>query len=565
MERCPNCGASIRTGARFCTSCGFRLLQPTDGPVVSSSSEPSPSSDSPVVGTVISPSGDSSAPEPGRVIWHGDPRSITQDESDASATEFVPSGASSGVVDSPDLPSDGASTARPHEAGSDPAFRSWPTASADGQTGTEASADAPTVDNDSDDPSSNDDGLLAATEEQNQQESVSGEAEHDSGSATIDDERLEIEAAPIESVPSDRSDSDLIASSSPGGADTPDDLAMSGSMSVTDTSDDQLPPVIETPGAESEVTDVDSGAGARDVAETDEVGEPESDAPGRGAMEDASPRDDQSNESSGQIEADTSAVEPPTADPGALQDDVVIDTSFMAETDQPGYYDANGERPSLTGEIERTPDHESAGPDGSADDSSRNDGAGPAGIEAIPLPTPVSTEPDTSSGRDDEYEPWGSGGAIDPDAAADRPGQANGLPIAQGDQDPGEPASVQAGIANTTGIDQARLLLEQLRATIDSLEHSATQPVTDPGAELAIESMAEIGQILDALPSSTIESDRLAELTRLAEDLTGRDYDIRALQRFAQERETILTLATEVQRHRDVVDQIRSILAQSRP
>ena len=29
MERCPNCGAPVRVGARFCTSCGYRLT-PTD-------------------------------------------------------------------------------------------------------------------------------------------------------------------------------------------------------------------------------------------------------------------------------------------------------------------------------------------------------------------------------------------------------------------------------------------------------------------------------------------------------------------------------------------------------
>src|SRR4051794_26106960 len=25
MDRCPNCGSSVRQGAKFCTTCGFRL------------------------------------------------------------------------------------------------------------------------------------------------------------------------------------------------------------------------------------------------------------------------------------------------------------------------------------------------------------------------------------------------------------------------------------------------------------------------------------------------------------------------------------------------------------
>ncbi len=30
MERCPNCGATVREGARFCTACGFRMVAPHD-------------------------------------------------------------------------------------------------------------------------------------------------------------------------------------------------------------------------------------------------------------------------------------------------------------------------------------------------------------------------------------------------------------------------------------------------------------------------------------------------------------------------------------------------------
>lgn len=41
MTRCPNCGSSVRTGAKFCTTCGFRL------PIEAETSSESPSSRSP--------------------------------------------------------------------------------------------------------------------------------------------------------------------------------------------------------------------------------------------------------------------------------------------------------------------------------------------------------------------------------------------------------------------------------------------------------------------------------------------------------------------------------------
>jgi len=38
MERCPNCGSSVRIGAKFCTTCGFRLPSEAPAPPVAASS-----------------------------------------------------------------------------------------------------------------------------------------------------------------------------------------------------------------------------------------------------------------------------------------------------------------------------------------------------------------------------------------------------------------------------------------------------------------------------------------------------------------------------------------------
>lgn len=42
MERCPNCGATVREGARFCTACGFRMIGADDAPREERGSEPDP-------------------------------------------------------------------------------------------------------------------------------------------------------------------------------------------------------------------------------------------------------------------------------------------------------------------------------------------------------------------------------------------------------------------------------------------------------------------------------------------------------------------------------------------
>ena len=45
MEPCPNCGAPTRSGARFCTTCGYRLTGATTETANDTAAEPAPTSD----------------------------------------------------------------------------------------------------------------------------------------------------------------------------------------------------------------------------------------------------------------------------------------------------------------------------------------------------------------------------------------------------------------------------------------------------------------------------------------------------------------------------------------
>ena len=578
MERCPNCGASIRTGARFCTACGFRLIQPSDAPAVPPTAVTSTAVDTSAV--VKESSSDGSSTDSGRVIWHGDPRPASADEENRIAADSAPSGARADSNDEPAAPFESTSTAQ-QESATDQSFSTWPPETAEGQTDTHTSDDPQDLVTDVDPHSSIDDATVPSADETNDRNPVTTGVEGAAESGAADDERLAIEPTPDEQFdPSHGSSDSSVDEDAPNAPIEPD-----GTDAIS-PSDDQLPPQVKTSESESATTNSDVGVDAGDKA-----GSTENLGIGPDASEDVSPPDNGTDESGWVAGAETSGYDDPGVeteatgqdDPGAetnpWQDDVVIETSFMAETDQPGYYNEDGDRSSPTGDSERTSDAHAIPdePDASSDPASHDLAAGTYADDADVETSATVAGSDMSGGRDVDWEPWGAGGADDPEAVGDRPGEANGLPIDQSDQDLNGPARLDArttgaegiagaagaaGVAGAAGIAQARSLLEQLRATIDALESSAPQPVQDSGSAMAIESVAEIGQILDVLPSSNIEADRLAELTRLAEDLTGRDYDIRALQRFAQERETILNLATEVQQQRNVIDQIRSVLTQ---
>ncbi len=56
MEKCPNCGAAVRSGAKFCTSCGTRLIDPSA--TTASPGTPAPAEETQIAAPVVQPEPD---------------------------------------------------------------------------------------------------------------------------------------------------------------------------------------------------------------------------------------------------------------------------------------------------------------------------------------------------------------------------------------------------------------------------------------------------------------------------------------------------------------------------
>ncbi len=500
MERCPNCGASIRTGARFCTACGFRLLQPADTASVVPSVD-----DTPVA--VADRSSDASP-------------SLTPKLAPASVDDnYAPDHAETNQFDSSRSP-DG----EPTSLGTEPDEHPDETA-AFGEAGSTISEHTE-----------------ASLDPMSDREQTSLRAEDATGSVMVNDERSNLESPETTEV----------AEPPAGSFDDPAaELASAAAFSYPDAD------------AIAESADQASGASPSRLAPTASDNETDTDDNPRNELTDSSTTSPTG--STGSDDRMASNQEEPVAAP--WQDDVVVETSFIGEKDYPGFYNVDTGFPSDSDSTGQVADPEMAHSqmahphmDGQADPVDDDSLVHPNDIGSHSAADDKEKESETPSGRDEDYEPWGNAGLHDAGSPANRGGEANGLPI---DQDVLVPADQQQDSEGITGLARAQMLLEQLRSTIDSLAETPSEPATGPTDQRASFSVDEIGQILDGFPSPAVDADRLAEVTRLAEDLPGRDYDIRALQTFAQERNTILSLAMEVQQLRDVIDQIRSVLGPS--
>lgn len=249
----------------------------------------------------------------------------------------------------------------------------------------------------------------------------------------------------------------------------------------------------------------------------------------------------------GEDEADTAA---------GSRDDVVIGSTVVRESSWP----SNPAEPARFTPILATDVPAQQVHDASAADAvqSPSESAGVNGSEqSNGEPSP------TEAGRDSDWEPWGTGTEIagrvpDQGAFAYFPDDRQGI----GSDPDGSQAEASAG--HEDPIQRARMLLAQLHSTLDTLEAAPTEPKEeelDAQSKAQGDAVAEASQLLDAFDQALVDDDRLNELQRLTTELEGRDYDIRALQRFAQERELILELAMSYRQQQDLLDQLRQVLS----
>ncbi len=63
MEKCPNCGAAVRSGAKFCTSCGTRLIDPST--TATAPGTPAPAEETQIAAPAVQPEADTTATSEG--------------------------------------------------------------------------------------------------------------------------------------------------------------------------------------------------------------------------------------------------------------------------------------------------------------------------------------------------------------------------------------------------------------------------------------------------------------------------------------------------------------------
>lgn len=485
MERCPNCGASIRTGARFCTACGFRLAQPEASEVAAA------------------PAGVPAEPSP----THGSTSGIQWDQTGRTG---VPAEASR-----PDLPDQ------------------------DGGEVVSKDADAKLV----------------------------GAADEFPASPNSDDPTLQIPqlGRPAEvdlADVSSRPEEDRVA---PGpGVEAGRDGTAEGTARGTTIGDDLdvAPPAGVTGEGQLAGADGDDPATPAPAQETDdptlEASPPNGPEGETSSAEDGAWSTERSAPTDGASGGWTITV--PAGGTTAEQDDVVIGSTVVRESSWP------------VSETQDAPESDLGTVDRSRldDDLSFPDVANPAtdvtsNGDAHQLAEPIESDRNTyqisddqtDSGKDVDWEPWGGGGVDGSDRPTENTSEANDTS-----------SSIQANTsphdegAESTGLDRARALLDELQSTFATLS-VPREPEVDPGATHAMDQIDQVSQLLETWSGAPVDADRLAELKGLASDLEDRDYDIRALQRFSQERGLILELAQLVEQQQDLIQQIRSTLRPS--
>lgn len=310
MERCPNCGASMRTGARFCTACGYRLTAPAGEPATEGDTESPHPTDEPVADAVVTsePTGN---PRWGETTGESEAASVAAipwweqaPQGGAAPTRAEDAAASQGTGDEaggaaevrPDPTASWSSVAR--QEAPDPAWTEA-VAEGDGQGAAVPPADATEWSPDE-----------ASSPEGTSPEGTSPRAEdgETSGSTTDDRAWAVVESAAGEAAAGDEGAADAAVTD---GADGAVPLAQ-----------DEVLAVSHAQGSYRAVADDDGGRALTEAAAVgDEVGEAsgvdlvlEADAPAQGPVEDqeATSYDSVLDGHAAAVTADPVTADPPT-------------------------------------------------------------------------------------------------------------------------------------------------------------------------------------------------------------------------------------------------------------
>ena len=484
MERCPNCGASIRAGARFCTACGFRLEPAVTSSPVERTSPPTDSGDA------------------GRTLMTADaPTTVAPDDLVDGSVHDSHGGGSLGGAPADDAGS-GARAAVAGAALGGTAAGSVPDRDLAGWGGSEADT-GPDVSDDHDAESS------ATTDDDSLRQNVSpGSAPHSEnaghGAETAVDDLDESVLGTDDAALADR-------------GEVADGALTSDSRGVVDG---WPAPSVSSPPSES-------GGDASGASPGTEAG----------AVRESSD-DWWTTLGEGEERAGSDN-----------RDDVVIGSTVVGESSWPT------ERADPSKPVRFTPVL--------ATDAAAGEAGGASAPAAMDVEAPVDAPSDQSpsgAGRDSEYEPWGTGTEVtgapsDHGQLAYFPGVAQSAGPQSGDRQPLAPDGAE------DPLQRARRLLEELQQTVDSLMSPPEPSGTEPASSGPADALAEASQLVEAFGEPAVDDQRLTELQRLSSDLEGRDYDIRALQRFAREGDLILELVTGYRQQQDLIAQLREVLS----
>lgn len=478
MERCPNCGASVRPGARFCTACGHRLMPANTA--ASSSSE------------------------------------------SASQTDAV--SAEDGISTTLTAAAEGATTSPPSHS-EVPGHTEG--AADEAQSGSTAASSVGSVATGSIANTTNNVGGTSATEDDLDLDLPRHDtpAEETNHHGAPDDEGVEPVADDADlDLPSPAEEHDQTDDTEPLDAEDLDVSAFDEAQRSADTG------AAEPHNADTQHEDAaggqddhSDGAHPHDTSATDRS----SDSEKRRAITWSEQEPDLQDMTS----PDGSGDGQDTSTGTTARDDVVLDTTVVgAPTWASGsnwHRDADGS-PSATGEAEASR---------SRDESSSRvswPSVPAAGDNEVADPAPEAP----MTGPDVDWEPWGgdssaganpadTGSSAENDAAESENSNA-GEATGTGDAEP--------------AINRASDLLDQLRAALTAIgdEQRATEAGTSDRASAPAWDV--LSHDLNDARTHAVPDDTLNLLADRAHDVAGNEWDVRVLQQFAEQRQVVLDL-----------------------